>query len=34
MTVMEYLILKEESNKGLAEVFEFVNLELWKLCIV
>jgi hypothetical protein len=28
MTVMEYLILKEESNKGLAEVFEFVNLEL------
>jgi hypothetical protein len=28
MTVMEYLILKEESNEGLAEVFEFVNLEL------
>jgi hypothetical protein len=28
MTVMEYLILKEESNEGLAEAFEFVNLEL------
>jgi hypothetical protein len=34
MTVMEYLILREESNEGLAEVFEFVNLEMWKLCIV
>jgi hypothetical protein len=28
MTVMEYLILREESNEGLAEVFEFVNLEM------
>jgi hypothetical protein len=28
MTVMEYLILKEESTEGLAEVFEFVNLEM------
>jgi hypothetical protein len=28
MTVMEYLILKEESNEGLAEVFEFMNLEM------
>jgi hypothetical protein len=28
MTVMEYLILKEESNEGLAEVSEFANLEM------
>jgi predicted NBD/HSP70 family sugar kinase len=34
MTVMEYLILKEESNEGLAEVSEFANLEMWKLCII
>jgi hypothetical protein len=28
MTVMEYLILREESNEGLAEVFESMNLEM------
>jgi hypothetical protein len=28
MTLMDYLILREESNEELAEVFEFVNLEM------